>query len=142
MIYINFHQYVYICLLYGLTKVAYPDGKYVQYGYDQYYRLTSVQTPYGTDTYSYDELNRPVKVVDKNGYATIYSYDANGNRSEVKYANGITVTYSYDELNRLTEEKAVDKNGICVASYKYSLGKSGERIRAEELDRTVEYTYD
>lgn len=26
-----------------------------------------------------------------------------------------------------------------MGSYKYSLGKAGERIRAEDLDRTVEY---
>jgi len=29
-----------------------------------------------------------------------------------------------------------------VASYKYTLGSAGERIKAEELGRTVEYTYD
>ena len=41
----------------------------------------------------YDLLDRLTRVVDRNGYATIYEYDANGNRTKVTYANGYTTTY-------------------------------------------------
>lgn len=81
-------------------------------------------------------------MVDRNGYATLYEYDENGNRSAVRYANGIVVTYNYDEVNRLISEKALDKQGGLVAQYEYTLGAAGERTKVEELDRTVEYTYD
>lgn len=78
------------------------------------------------------------RVVDRNGYATLYEYDENGNRSAVRYANGIVVTYNYDEVNRLISEKALDKQGGLVAQYEYTLGAAGERTKVEELDRTVE----
>ena len=81
-------------------------------------------------------------MVDRNGYATLYEYDENGNRSAVRYANGIVVTYNYDEVNRLISEKALDKQGGLVAQYEYTLGAAGERTKVKELDRTVEYTYD
>ena len=126
----------------GLSKVEYPDGNYVSYNYDGAGRLTGINTALGSTSYEYDKLDRLVRVVDRNGYATLYEYDANGNRSAVKYANGIVVTYNYDELNRLISEKALDKQGGLVAQYEYTLGAAGERLKAEETDRTVEYTYD
>ena len=126
----------------GLSKVEYPDGNYVSYNYDGAGRLSSINTALGSASYEYDKLDRLVRVVDRNGYATLYEYDANGNRSTVKYANGIVVTYNYDELNRLICEKALDKQGGLVAQYEYTLGAAGERLKAEETDRTVEYTYD
>ena len=126
----------------GLSKVEYPDGRYVSYTYDDTNRLTSVESPAGVTSYEYDKLDRLVKVVDRNGYATLYEYDENGNRTAVKYANGITVTYAYDEVNRLISEKALDSEGGLVAQYEYTLGAAGERTKVEELNRTVEYTYD
>ncbi|MCC8043407.1 MAG: AHH domain-containing protein [Oscillospiraceae bacterium] len=81
-------------------------------------------------------------MVDRNGYATVYEYDANGNRTAVRYANGIIVTYDYDLLNRLTCQKVLDIDGEVMVQYTYALGLAGERLSASELDRTVEYTYD
>ena len=126
----------------GLTKVTYPNGRYVEYTYDDSCRLTSVATAYGTTAYEYDALDRVVKVIDRNGYATVYEYDANGNRSAVRYANGIVVSYEYDKVNRLILEKALDKQGGIAAQYEYTLGAAGERTQVKELDRTVDYTYD
>ncbi len=48
------------------------------------------------------------RVVDRNGYATVYEYDANGNRTAVHYAAGFTATYDYDLLNRLIRQETVD----------------------------------
>ena len=81
-------------------------------------------------------------MVDRNGYATVYEYDANGNRIAVHYANGFTTTYEYDLLNRLICEKTVDSEDNVVVQYIYTLGAAGERKFVTELDRTVEYTYD
>ena len=126
----------------GLSKVTYPDGKYIEYTYDDTDVLTSINTSFGSTYYNYDALGRLVRVVDRNGYATLYSYDKNGNRTAVKYANGITITYDYDILNRLVCEKTLDKNGEIVVQYEYTLGDAGERLKVTELDRTVDYTYD
>ena len=70
-------------LMDGLTRVDYPDGNYVAYGYDNACRLTAVTTPFGATAYEYDLLDRLTRVVDRNGYATVYEYDANGNRTAV-----------------------------------------------------------
>ncbi len=126
----------------GLTRVDYPDGNYVSYRYDKSNRLTKVSTAFGDTAYQYDLLDRITRVVDRNGYATVYEYDANGNRTAVKYANGLTVSYEYDKLNRLICEETIDSDSNVVVKYVYTLGASGERIKVEELDRTVEYTYD
>ena len=126
----------------GLTRVDYPDGNYVSYGYDNACRLTKVTTPFGSTSYEYDLLDRMTRVVDRNGYATVYEYDANGNRIAVHYANGFTTTYEYDLLNRLICEKTVDNRDNVVVQYIYTLGAAGERKSVTELDRTVEYSYD
>ena len=126
----------------GLTRVDYPDGNFVSYEYDNACRLTKVSTEFGDTSYEYDKLDRLVRVIDRNGYATVYEYDANGNRTAVRYANGLTVSYEYDKLNRLICEETVDSDSNIVVKYVYTLGASGERIKVEELDRTVEYTYD
>ena len=126
----------------GLTRVDYPDGNYVSYGYDNACRLTKVTTPFGTTAYEYDLLDRLTRVVDRNGYATVYEYDANGNRTAVHYANGFTTTYDYDLLNRLICEKTIDSEDNVVVQYVYTLGAAGERKSVTELDRTVEYSYD
>ena len=129
-------------LMDGLTRVDYPDGNYVAYGYDNACRLTAVTTPFGATAYEYDLLDRLTRVVDRNGYATVYEYDANGNRTAVHYANGFTTTYEYDLLNRLICEKTVDNKDNVVVQYVYTLGAAGERKSVTELDRTVEYSYD
>ena len=126
----------------GLIRVDYPDGNFVGYEYDNACRLTKVSTEFGDTSYEYDKLDRLVRVIDRNGYATIYEYDANGNKTAVKYANGLTVSYEYDKLNRLISEETIDSDSNVVVKYVYTLGASGERLKVEELDRTVEYSYD
>jgi len=77
------------------------DGTKIEYTYDTSGNLTKVSTNYTSTSYSYDKLNRIVRVVNHNGKATLYEYDENGNRSTVKYANGVVATYTYDCRNRL-----------------------------------------
>ncbi|MDO5561144.1 MAG: RHS repeat-associated core domain-containing protein, partial [Oscillospiraceae bacterium] len=159
----------------GLTRVSYPNGRYVEYKYDQSGNITSMATPFGTTSYEYDLAGKMTKVTDRNGYETQYEYDANGSQTAVKYANGITVSYNYDALNRLISESTLDSTGRLVAQYDYTLGLAGEQIKIQEynlippaqelpaeangdisevtqmltgesspdeLNRTVEYTYD
>lgn len=87
--------------------------------------MTKISTQYTSTSYEYDKLDRIVFVVNRSGNATVYEYDANGNRSAVRYANGIVATNSYDSLNRLIKEKIVDKNGKNIAVYEYTLDKNG-----------------
>ena len=86
------------------------------------------------------------RIIDRNGKATVYEYDALGNRSAVRYPNGNVVTYTYDACQRLKEEWIVNANGVTLAKYTYGLGKAGERTSITELVNGVEteitYKYD
>ena len=85
--------------------------------------------------FTYDLMDGLTRVIDRNGYATIYEYDANGNRTAVHYANGFTTTYDYGLLNRLIKQETVDIDGEIVVQYIYTLGVAGERRSVTELDR-------
>ncbi len=124
------------------VRVISADGRTVEYTYDDNGNVTSVISQSGTVYYEYDKLGRMMKVTDKNGNVTQYEYDFNSNRTATKYSNGIIVSYEYDELNRLTGETTTNSKGDVISKYLYTLGAAGERIKIEELDRTVEYKYD
>ena len=81
-------------------------------------------------------MDRLVKVVAHDGTATLYEYDANGNRTAVRYANGMIVKYEYDTVNRLVLEKALDKDANVVVQYSYTLGAAGERTKVVEAGET------
>ena len=96
--------------------------------------------------YDSDTMNRLTRVIAKNGTATVYTYDENGNRKTATFANGVTVTFEYDALNRLLVQKTVNSTGECVTKYIYTIEKNGEHagILEEGLAGTTEteYTYD
>ncbi len=130
----------------GLTSVRTPDDVEVRYTYDKAMRLTSVKTPYQMTFYGYDALSRLAEVEDELGITT-YQYDANGNRIQMKYSNGIKVIYEYDDLNRLQTEEILHEDGTALASYTYTLGDAGQRLKVNETDfdgkeRSLSYTYD
>jgi RHS repeat-associated protein len=140
------------------------------YSYDLRNRLTSKQTPFGSLSYtynqvgslatirssnpngvsvdySYDPLNRLETVKDNNlpalnGGVTNYTYDSVGNLQGYSYPNGVTSSYSYNSLNRLTT-MTVGTTGSSLASYAYTLGPTGNRTSVTESSgRTVNYSYD
>ncbi len=116
----------------GLSRVTYPNGKYIDYKYDAAGNITSLSTPYGTTTYEYDLLGRMTLVTDRHGNSTAYKYDEVGNCSKVTHADSVTQAYEYDALNRLTSEKITDSSGKVLAQYDYTLGQAGERIKVQE----------
>lgn len=87
-------------------------------------------------------MDRVTRVVDRNGIATLYEYDANGNRTAVTYGNGIVVKYVYNDVNQLISEQVIDKDLNIIEEYIYTLGKAGERLAVTENDQRTEYEYD
>lgn len=111
-----------------LTRIIYPTGKYLQFGYDGARRLTSTSDntgestrytldssgnrileqrldPVGVVTYSitrtYDTYNHVVKEVEANGQTTLYTPDLLGNVASIQDPKGNLTSRSYDSLNRL-----------------------------------------
>ena len=80
-------------------------------------------------------MGRITRVVGHDGRATLYEYDALGNRKKVRHEGGITVTYDYDACSRLINETVTDKDGSGLIYYSYTYGKAGERLTATETVR-------
>ncbi len=134
-----------------LAEKTYENGQKICYGYDQFGRKETVTVKTGDrvldrTTYAYDTLDRITRVAAKDGTATVYTYDENGNRQAATFANGVKETYEYDALNRLLVQKTVDSTGALIAQYQYTIGKTGERTKLQEEGlsgkKETEYEYD
>jgi RHS repeat-associated protein len=116
------------------------------YGYDELNRLSSANGPFGTITYSYDQVgNRLSEVVNGTGTtysygnynkllsagSTTYTYDNNGNMIS-KTAGANTWSYTYDYENRL---KQAALNGLTAFQAMYD--GDGRRIETVAGDTTV-----
>ena len=137
----------------GVTKYEYderdrliaqtnPDNTFLNYEYDVVGNRISLITPSGQVAYAYDPLNRIETVKGRSGGTTTYSYDSVGNLFETQLPNGVVETRGYNTVNNLRILDQRNADGL-IASYQYTLGKTGRRTRVEELNgRSVEYSYD
>ncbi|MEI6751606.1 MAG: RHS repeat-associated core domain-containing protein, partial [Paludibacter sp.] len=110
------------------------------YTYDSNLRLSTVTRNGKTLTYGYDGFNRVVSV-DYNDFANNkvqYSYDANGNITNLIYPGGKTVSYTYDGLNRM--KNLTDWNNK-VITYSYRKDNQIQSVSYPN-SMTVNYTYD
>ena len=87
-----------------LTNINYvsSSAETVTLGYDDISRLTSAVNGAGTVSFTYDNRNRVKTTTDVFGHVIEYSYDANGNRTELKLDSNVHTTYAYNTANLLT----------------------------------------
>jgi YD repeat-containing protein len=87
-----------------------PDGGtdtyVITYDYDDQNRLihvNDVSDPQHalTTNYGYDPRGLKTSETDAEGHATSYSYNVNGERTQVNLPEGITTSFSYDDAGRL-----------------------------------------
>ena len=122
-----------------LTQPNGPWGK--NYTYDSLLRLTTVASPAGSFTYSYNNAGRQIYNLSLPGGNSIassydaagqlsttalmnsgntvrdsfgYIYDLNGNRTNVLRANNSHVAYGYDSIGQLTSAMGVEPDGVTV----------------------------
>lgn len=67
-------------------------------------RLTMTEPDGNTTSYTYDALNRQVKIVNAAGDTTITTYDPAGNVRSTTTPNSNVTTNTYDALNRLVQQ--------------------------------------
>jgi RHS repeat-associated protein len=87
-----------------LTKITYPDGTHVDFGYDYRGRRTSVtdQNERPT-TYAYDDADRLISVTDAASNVTQYGYNTEDNLTSITDANNHTTSFQYDGFGRVTQ---------------------------------------
>ncbi len=90
-------------IVYGLPNGPnLPPNLQATYDYDDLSRLTSAVNEAGTVAFTYDNRNRVKTTTDVFGHVIEYSYDANGNRSQLKLDGVVHTTYNYNAANLLT----------------------------------------
>jgi YD repeat-containing protein len=91
------------------TTVTDGLGRVWSYTYNAAGQLTEVTAPTvngssPTTQYSYDANGNLTQVIDANGGITTYSYDANGNRLSVEDPTGHTISSTYNADNQITSQ--------------------------------------
>lgn len=128
-----------------LTRITYPNGRYVGYAYDAGGRLSQVSTPEGALLiYGYDAAGRLAQVGNPANPAqpfATYSYDAAGQVSRIDYGNGVYTAYEYDLAGRATS--VVNRSVATVhSSFAYAYDTAGRIQSITTPLGTATYTYD
>ena len=124
-----------------LSSVTNAKGESIYYTYDEAGLVGSITIDEQRTSYGYDKMGRLITVTDSEG-TTKYTYDANGNRISTEYPNGVVTEYGYNNTNVLISEVTKGSDGNVLASYEYTIGANGERLKCTESGKTVEYSYD
>ena len=126
------------------TRDTFTDTGTVNYGYDQYGKLTTVTR--GTTIYglTYDAWNRPLETKVGTVALSTNEYDtATRLLKKVTYANGFEVRYVYDELDLVTEIYEKYSNTEALA-YEFQYNNEGDlyTLRNRKTSRVSFFEYD
>ena len=142
------YQYDYATSGDRLTRVVYPDGRFVAYAYDAFGRRSSTTDSTGAvTTYSYDTEGRLWKLADAGGgMLAEYAYDVSGRLSQVTKGNGTFTTYGYDAAGQLIHLVNYAPGGSgstgVNSRFDYTYDSKGRRTAMHTLDGDWTYGYD
>ena len=142
------YQYDYATSGDRLTRVVYPDGRFVAYAYDAFGRRSSTTDSTGAvTTYSYDTAGRLWKVADAGGgMLAEYAYDVSGRLSQVTKGNGTFTMYGYDAAGQLIHLVNYAPGGSgstgVNSRFDYTYDSKGRRTAMHTLDGDWTYGYD
>ncbi|WP_243655779.1 RHS repeat-associated core domain-containing protein [Roseateles saccharophilus] len=127
-----------------MTRIAYPDGRFLQYSYNTKGQRTQMVDNAGfTTNYGYDAVGRLVAVTDAAGQLIArYSYDTLGHLVRKDEGNGNHTAYSYDASGQLTRIDNIAADGSVNSSYAYSYDLLGRRTSLTTTEGTTSYGYD
>jgi RHS repeat-associated protein len=133
-----------------LTRVTYPDGKFLQIGYDPSGRRASTVDQTGfTTNYGYDAAGRLATVKDgNNALIASYTYDAAGRLAERDLGNGAYTVYTYDPNGTVQSvvnhgpRPAPAQAGPVNSRFDYTYDRDGRVLTETTLGGTTTYGYD
>ncbi len=114
------------------------EERKTRYFYDSLGNLEKIIDSRGNwREFSYNKLNRLVKVKYKNGRNEKYGYDANGNLTVVTNARGEEIRFDYDELNR--RRRIIYPDPAKNVEYRYNRNSIITNIIGPYCDTYFEY---
>ena len=127
-----------------MTKITYPNGRFLSFTYDAAGRRTQVVDQLGfTVNYAYDTTGRLASVTDGGGnLITRYTYDAIGHLVRNDDGNGTYTTYGYDANNQMLSLVNFAADNSILSSFEYTYDPLGRRTSMTTLDGTTTYDYD
>jgi RHS repeat-associated protein len=127
-----------------LTRVTYPNGRYLIYNYDSAGRHTQTIDQSGfTTNYSFDLAGRLSDVKDgNNNLISHYAYDYLSRVSEKDDGNGTYTTYAYDPAGRVTELINYRPDNTINSQFDYTYDDLGRMYTMTTLDGITTYSYD
>ena len=110
-----------------LLSIGDRNGNQITITYDGSNRIATITDPAGrvlTFNYANSALpNQVSSIQDSVGVIATYTYDANGNLTQVTYADGSFLAMAYDGSNQLTS--VTDTNGKVIENHTYDSSRRG-----------------
>jgi RHS repeat-associated protein len=127
-----------------LTRVVYPNGRFLEYSYDAGRRLIRLADQDGfAVNYAYDAAGRLTRLAD--GAASVlvtYFYDAAGRLAREEHGNGTVTSYEYDAAGELLHLVNRAPGGAVNSRFDYTYDDLGRRTGMTTLDGQWTYESD
>lgn len=126
-----------------LTKITYPNGRFLQYTYVNG-RCTQLTDQGGfTVRYGYDSAGRLSDVRDGNDHLIVsYDYQALGRVARETHGNGTVTEYTYDNAGQVTVILNRAPGGAIQSKQVYTYDNLGRRTSMTTEDGLTTYGYD
>lgn len=127
-----------------VTRVTYPNGRYVEYGYDAAGRNALVRTSDGFEQrFEYDGLSRLIRVRDGSSALVVeYVFDVVGRVIRENRGNGSFALFTYDGANRVAGITYHDGVGAVSQQLTYAYDAVGRIASSTSHDGRTDYEYD
>ncbi len=130
-----------------LTRVNYPQGRWVEYTFDAAGRRVHLADNSGSNVhYLYDSVGRLTELRDASSQVenriVLYSYDAAGRLAREDKGNGTFTVYSYDAIGRLASIVNRAPNNNVNSRFDYGYDVLNQRTSMSTLDGGWSYSYD
>lgn len=128
--------------------LIYPNGKRVEYDYDNLLRLQEVRSGQSCINYQYGLNGKLTERICNNGLSTSYNYDPMGRLKELLHKKNETVLenyrYTYDGVGNKTGIWKYRKGMPAVSGeYQYQYDRNGRLVTVQKDGKTIrDYIYD
>lgn len=104
---------------------------------------TSLATPFGSFSYTYDSLNRMTSETNPFGQTVSFTYDSLGRPVRTALPNGTQTSYAFDTAGQVLQvmhQKTSNQSPVAFANYTYDI--DGNRTSITDMSGSHTFSYD